>query len=155
MECLFCSMVKGEIPCHKIWEDENHLAILSIFPNTLGFTVVFPKKHCTSYAFEQDDATLCDLTLATKRVARILDTAFEDVGRCGMFFEGFGVDHLHSKLFPMHGTSDMRSWKPIESKLNTFYEVYPGYLSSHDAPQASESELADLAKMIRRVAQKS
>ncbi|EAA8104124.1 HIT family protein, partial [Salmonella enterica] len=45
MTCIFCQIVEGKAPCHKVWEDEHHLAFLSIFPNTDGFTVVIPKKH--------------------------------------------------------------------------------------------------------------
>ena len=112
--CIFCQIVKGEMPCHKIWEDEKHLAFLSIFPNTEGFSVVTSKKHYASYAFGQKDQVLIELILATKKVAQLLDNYFEDVERCGLFFEGYGVDHLHSKLFPMHGTANAKEWLPIE-----------------------------------------
>ena len=108
-DCVFCKIVKGEVPSHKIWEDDKHLAILSIYPNTPGFTVVITKEHKPSYIFDNDDKTVSDLTLASKKVAKLLDETFEDVGRTGMFFEGFGVDHLHSKLFPMHGTKN-KEW---------------------------------------------
>lgn len=37
MKCIFCEIVAGKAPCHRIWEDEKHLAFLSIFPNTQGF----------------------------------------------------------------------------------------------------------------------
>lgn len=39
-DCIFCKIIKGEIHSHKIWEDEKHLAFLSIFSNTIGVTVV-------------------------------------------------------------------------------------------------------------------
>lgn len=45
MDCIFCKIVKGQAPSHKIWEDEKHLAFLSTFPNTKGFTVVITKNH--------------------------------------------------------------------------------------------------------------
>ena len=125
--CVFCQIVAKKIPAHIIWENETHLAFLSIFPNTNGFTVVIPKKHFSSYAFAQNDQVLSELIVATKKVANILDNYFKDVGRTGMFFEGFGVDHLHSKLFPMHGTGDMEQWAKIESKtMNDYFEYYPG-----------------------------
>ena len=54
-DCIFCKIVKGESHCHKIWEDEEHLAFLSIYPNTLGASVVIPKKHFSSYAFHMPD----------------------------------------------------------------------------------------------------
>ena len=150
-DCIFCKIVKGEIPCHKIWEDEKHLAFLSIFPNTEGFTVVTTKKHYPSYAFVLQDGVLSDLVLATKKVARILDNFFDDVSRCGMIFEGFGVDHVHSKIFPMHGTAGIKEWKPIESKtMNKYFERYEGYLSSHDSERADDKKLATLAEKIRK-----
>jgi diadenosine tetraphosphate (Ap4A) HIT family hydrolase len=97
------------------------------------------------------DKVLSDLILATKKVARILDNFFEDVGRCGMVFEGFGVDHMHSKLFPMHGTADMKKWKPIESRtMNKYFEEYEGYVSSHDSERADDKKLAELAEKIRK-----
>ena len=60
-ECIFCKIVKKEIPCHQIWEDKEHLAFLSIFPNTEGFSVVIPKKHYPSYAFDLSDEVLTKL----------------------------------------------------------------------------------------------
>ncbi|MBI4157877.1 HIT family protein [Candidatus Woesebacteria bacterium] len=154
-DCVFCKIVKGEIPSHKFWEDDRHLAILSIFPNTEGFSVVLTKEHKPSYAFENSDEVLSGLILATKKAAKVLDATFEDVERTGMFFEGFGVDHLHSKLFPMHGTGDLNEWKNIESeKIKTYFEKYPGYLSSNDAGKADESELTKLAERLRETAKK-
>ena len=117
--CIFCEIVKGMSPCHKVWEDDKHLAFLSIFPNTEGVTVVVPKKHYSSYAFNLPDEVLSELVLKTKKVAKILDAKLGDVGRTAMVFEGFGVDHVHAKLFPMHGTEDMENWKPIESGRTT------------------------------------
>ncbi|WP_370548096.1 HIT family protein [Edwardsiella tarda] len=155
MSCIFCQIVRGEAPCHRIWEDDEHMAFLSIYPNTEGFSVVIPKRHYPSYAFDLPDEVLARLTIATKQVARLLDRAFDDVGRCGMFFEGFGVDHVHSKLFPMHGTANMAEWRPIESRSARFFTHYEGYLSSHDAQRADDERLAALACHIRRYASSS
>lgn len=154
--CVFCKIVKGELPCHKIWEDEKHMAFLSIYPNTPGFSVVITKEHKPSYAFDNDDETLAGLTIATKKVARLLDGSFDDVGRTGMFYEGFGVDHLHSKLFPMHGIGKLKEWRAVESdsKINTFFDKYPGYLPSNDSKRADDAELSKIADTIRDTAKK-
>lgn len=149
MSCIFCDIAAGKMPCHKVWEDETHMAFLSIFPNTDGFTVVIPKQHYSSYAFEQSDEVLSQLVIATKKVARLLDNSFEDVARTGMFFEGYGVDHLHSKLFPMHGTGSDSRFQPVEKKQTRFFEQYEGYLSSHDSARADDEKLASLAAHIR------
>lgn len=70
MRCIFCQIVRGEAPCHKIWEDDEHLAFLSIYPNTDGFSVVIPKRHYPSYAFDMpDDARLAELAQHIRCVA--------------------------------------------------------------------------------------
>lgn len=147
--CIFCKIVQGEAPCHKIWEDEKHLAFLSIFPNTEGFSVVITKKHYSSYAFDLPNKILSDLVLASRKVAKLLDSKLKDVGRTGMIFEGFGVDHVHAKLFPMHGTNNIKEWKPISSKVDKYFEKYEGYISSHDYKRADDKILGNLAKKIR------
>ena len=149
MNCIFYKIIKEEVPSHKIWEDEKHLAFLSIFPNTEGFSVVVTKKHYPSYAFDLPEKILIDLILATKKVAKLLDAKLKDVGRTGMIFEGFGVDHVHAKLFPMHGTKTS-TWKPIKSKVNKYFDKYEGYISSHDYKQADDATLVELVKKIRK-----
>lgn len=147
--CIFCKIVRKEAPSHIIWEDTKHLAFLSIFPNTEGFSVIITKEHYPSYAFDLPNHVLQDLIIAAKKVARLLDKKLENVGRTGMIFEGFGVDHIHAKLFPMHGTANMKDWQKIESKIDKFFEQYEGYISSHDYKRADDKELASLAKKIR------
>ena len=147
-DCIFCKIVRGEAPAHKIWEDEKHLAFLSIFPNTEGFSVVITKEHYPSYAFDLPEEVLTEIVLAAKQVAKLLDAKLEDVGRTGMIFEGFGVDHIHAKLFPMHGTK-MAEWKPLKSSVDKYFEKYEGYISSHDYERADDMSLAALAEKIR------
>lgn len=137
------------MPCHKIWEDEKHLAFLSIFPNTEGFSVVVTKEHYSSYPFDLPDNVLKELIAAVKKVAKLLDKKLNDVARTGMIFEGFGVDHVHAKLFPMHGTKDMKEWKAIHSNVDKYFEKYEGYISSHDYKREDDNKLAELAKKIR------
>jgi len=147
-ECIFCKIIKGEAPAHKIWEDEKHLAFLSIFPNTEGFTVVITKEHYPSYALDLPEEILSELVQAARQVGKLLDAKLEDVGRTGMIFEGFGVDHVHAKLFPMHGTN-MSGWKPLKSGVDKYFEKYEGYISSHDYKRADDEKLTQLAKRIR------
>ena len=131
--CIFCQMIQNKIPCHVIDSNDDYMAFLTIFPNTLGATVVIPKKHYASYAFDLDDDVLTGLILYTKKIAKKLDGFFEDVGRTAMVFEGFGVDHIHAKLFPMHGTMQVHeNWKAVNSNVDKYFEQYEGYISSHD-----------------------
>jgi len=147
-DCIFCKIVKGESPSYSIWEDEKHIAFLSIFPNTEGTTVVIPKIHYSSYAFDLPDEILSNLVLATKKVVKLLDSKLDDVGRTAMVFEGYGIDHIHAKLFPMHGTANMAEWKPIESKVDKYFDKYEGYVSSHDYKRADDAYLAKIVLKI-------
>jgi len=147
--CIFCQIASGESPSHTVWEDDKHIAFLSIFPNTRGTTVVIPKEHYASYAFDLPDEVLTDLILAAKKVGKLLDSKFDDVGRTALVFEGFGVNHIHAKLYPMHGTGDMQEWRRFESKIDKYFEKYEGYISSHDHNRADDTDLAQLARHIR------
>lgn len=148
-DCIFCKISNNEVPSYTVWNSDDHVAFLTPFPNTPGVTVVIPRKHITSYVFDAENNDICKLMLAAKSVASMLDNNLDDVGRCGLVFEGFGVNHLHAKLYPMHGTSDMKKWSPIEKKLTDFYDVYPGYISSHDGREMDQAQLEKLAKKIR------
>ncbi|MDN5421514.1 HIT family protein [Pseudomonas paracarnis] len=152
MDCIFCSIARRTAPCHLLWEDQTHMAFLSIFPNTPGFSVVIPKAHQGSYAFAEPDTVLCDLVIAAKKTAKLLDKALKGVARTGMILEGYGVDHLHAKLFPMHGTGEDSAFKKISSTQDKYFERYEGYVSSHDAARADDKALAGLAAHIRSFA---
>ncbi|AZE67887.1 Diadenosine tetraphosphate (Ap4A) hydrolase [Pseudomonas synxantha] len=149
MDCIFCSIVRKTSPAHILWEDDQYMAFLSIFPNTPGFSVVIPKQHYGSYAFAQSDEVLAGLAVAAKKTAQQIDRAFPDVARTGMILEGYGVDHLHAKLFPMHGTGQDSAFKPLSSKVDKFFEMYEGYISSHDSVRADDKALSALATHIR------
>lgn len=154
-ECIFCQIVQEKKPSHRILENEKFLAFLSIFPNTQGVTVVIPKQHYSSYAFDLDEQVLTDLVLFSKKVARYLDAYFPDVGRTAMVFEGFGVDHVHAKLFPMHGTAHTNEkWQETKSNVDQYFHQYAGYISTHDQHGISSDELAALATAIRQSIEK-
>ena len=148
-QCVFCEIVAGKTPADVVWEDKKYLAFLSIFPNTEGLTVVIPKKHYESYAFNLPDEVLQELILVAKKVGKLLDRTFEDVGRTALIIEGFGVNHVHAKLIPLHGTGNLHEWKPIKANIDTFFEKYQGYVSSHNSKRADDKELAQLAQKIR------
>lgn len=114
--------------------------------------MVIPKKHYSSYLFAQEDSVIADLTLASKKVALLLDKALAGVARTGIVYEGYEVDHLHSKLIPMHGTGDDSTFKPIDGTPGPFIFKYEGFLSTHDCARADDTELSKLAAHIRSYA---
>lgn len=153
-KCILCEIANGNIPPMgngMIYEDEKYMAWLSPFPNTLGFTAVAPKKHFSSDVLTMSDKEFTELLLVSKKVAKMLENHFEDVGRVGLIIEGMGIDHAHIKLSPMHGTGYMKKgeWRQHHSEIETYFDKYEGYISSNDSKQADLDELELLAKMIR------
>lgn len=147
-DCPFCEIARGKRDCHLVWEGPDHLAFLAPKPRTVGMTVLITKAHHPSDALELDDETLAALVVAAKSVSRLLKFGFDDVGRVGLVLEGFGVDHVHAKLYPLHGTA-MEGWKPILSGGRGRIELYRGEICSGDGPPADPAGLAALADRIR------
>jgi histidine triad (HIT) family protein len=149
--CLFCKFSKKICHSYIIWENQTHMAFLSIFPNTKGVTVVIPKKHLSSYIFDQDSNEILNLMLASKEVEQIILKKMPDVGRVALIFEGFGIDHLHAKLFPMHETSFAKEeWKCISSKNTKYFEKYEGYVSSHDFKDVNLKEIEKVYELFSK-----
>ncbi|MBI2040608.1 MAG: HIT family protein [DPANN group archaeon] len=142
VDCIFCKIVKGDIPSAKIWEDGGHIAIFDIFPNTKGQAVVIPKKHEPSYVFQMDDKAYIKFLEAGKKAGLLLDKALGSM-RTAMVTEGMQVDHAHIKLFPLYAGGKM-----VEEK-GKFFAAYEGYITTLGGPKADFAELQRLAEKIR------
>jgi diadenosine tetraphosphate (Ap4A) HIT family hydrolase len=145
-DCIFCKIANSEIPSIKIWEDEKHVAILDMNPNTKGMTLVMTKAHYDSYAFDMHDMEYIDLMVASKTVAKLLEKGL-GVKRVAMVMEGMGVNHVHIKLYPMYGLDEKftETWTPERM----FFDKYPGYITTHLGPKSSAEELQKVADEIR------
>ncbi|TRZ65023.1 HIT family protein [bacterium] len=144
-DCIFCQISSNSIPSFKIWEDEEFLAILDIFPNTKGMTLVLPKDHYDSYLFEMPADVYNRFLKAARSVGIKLD---EKLGsqRTALVAEGMGVNHAHIKLYPLHGLD--RDFKAIIPEGEHFYEKYQGYLTTLLGPRASNDDLKKLQDMF-------
>lgn len=97
--CVFCEIVAGRIPSHKVWEDDDFIAFLDIKPIRPGHILLVPKEHHDSVF-----AMPADLYDRTFQVARgLADPLAKHFGvpRVGMVVEGFGVAHAHVHLVPI------------------------------------------------------
>ena len=151
-KCIFCEIAKGNFETPGIfWEDEKFMAFLSIDPNTEGFSCVIPKNHFGSDVLKIPDDTLCELIIASKKVANILENYFKDVGRIGLIMEGMGVDHAHIKLIPMHGTESLKEgvWEQAINHKDVWFDKYEGYISSAGGPITNFENLKKLANELR------
>jgi histidine triad (HIT) family protein len=107
---IFSKIVAGEIPCHRIAEDERFLAFLDIFPLVPGHTLVIPKVE-VDYIFDLPDDLLAGLHLFARDVARKVGAAMP-CQRVGMTVIGLEVPHAHIHLIPINGVADMNFERP-------------------------------------------
>ena len=104
---IFARIVRGEIPCHKVWEDERHLAFLDIRPVKPGHTLVIPKAD-GDYLFDLEPQRYVELMQAVRTVARLLK---ERTG-CKRVVEvvlGYEVPHAHVHLIPTNAMAELPS----------------------------------------------
>lgn len=126
MSSLFTKIVRGEIPCHKVWEDDAHLAFLDINPVQWGHTLVIPKREA-GYLFELDEAEHAALWTAARRVARRLKEV-TGCKRVCVAVLGYEIPHVHVHLLPTNALTDF---------------PWPG------GTPADQAELAELAAKLR------
>ena len=79
MNCIFCKIVNGEIPCFKIFEDDNILAFLDVNPDSDGHTLIIPKKHFTDLD-DIDSETLNHINKASKDIKKLLEKKLNCTG---------------------------------------------------------------------------
>lgn len=138
-DCLFCRIISKEIPSYRIYEDENHIAFLDIFPAVRGQSLVIPKIHASSYVFEMDEKAYSHLMLTTRKVASLIDRTMGALRTC-MVIEGMEIDHAHIKLYPIYTVVQQTAVDTID--LNEYH----GYLSTLHGSRMLDSELEAIAK---------
>ena len=110
MATIFTRIIRGEIPCYKVAEDERFFAFLDINPLHEGHTLVVPKEE-KDYVFDLDDSTLSGLILFSKKLAAAIEKAVP-CKRIGVAIVGLEVPHLHVHLIPMDSMADIDFTRP-------------------------------------------
>ena len=105
MPSLFTKIIEGEIPCHKLLENENYLAFLDIRPINPGHALVIPKKE-VDYIFDLDDELLGGLMIFAKKVAVAIKKEMP-CEKVGIMVAGLEVPHTHIHLVPMFKIPDL------------------------------------------------
>jgi len=107
-DCLFCKIIDGEIPCHKVYEDDQILAFLDIQPLTRGHTLVIPKEHATSMdKLSSDSAAALGKALPIVSSAVLKSTgsiAYNLVQNNGLE-AGMSIAHVHVHIIPRYPDS--------------------------------------------------
>ncbi len=128
MGSIFSKIVAGEIPCHKVAENDYFLAFLDINPIKKGHVLVIPKNE-TDYIFDIEDKELAQMMIFAKSVASKVKSVFP-CDRVGIAVIGLEVPHAHIHLIPINTMDDMNF---ANEKLNL-----------------SKEELASIAEKLRK-----
>lgn len=110
MATIFTIIIKGEIPCYKVAEDDHYFAFLDINPLRAGHTLVVPKTE-VDYVFNLSDDQLSGLILFSKKVAKAIKEVFP-CNRIGVAILGLDVPHAHIHLVPLDTMEDINFKKP-------------------------------------------
>ena len=127
MSSIFSKIVQGEIPCHKIAEDDQFLAFLDVMPLVEGHTLVIPKQEI-DYIFDLDPEVLAGLMKFAQRIAPAIKKAIP-CKRIGVAVIGLEVPHAHVHLVPLNRMLDINF--------------------SQEKLKLSQESLAKMAELIR------
>lgn len=113
-ECLFCTIIAGDIPSKKVYEDDDTVAFLDARPVHNGHTLVVPKKHCADFV-SADAECLRSVLVAAQKVARAVLVATGADG-CNVTTNngraaGQVIFHLHWHIIPRFSGDGLHLWK--------------------------------------------
>ena len=110
MPTIFTKIIRGEIPCYRIAEDDRYFAFLDINPLKAGHTLVITKTE-TDYIFDLSDNELSGLILFSRKIAKAIENVIP-CARIGVAVIGLEVPHVHIHLVPMDSMEDINFKKP-------------------------------------------
>ncbi|MEZ7900674.1 MAG: histidine triad (HIT) family protein [Flavobacteriales bacterium] len=110
MSSIFTRIIKGELPCYKIAENDKFLAFLDVNPLVKGHTLVIPKQEI-DYIFDVEDSLLSEMMIFSKQVALKIEKVIP-CKRIGVAVIGLEVAHAHIHLVPMQSANDVNFTQP-------------------------------------------
>lgn len=118
MECLFCKIIKGEIPSYKLYEDEDLMVILDAYPNVDGHTLIIPKNHYDTFK-DIPDELLIHINEISKKYTDILMDKLDAKELTVLVNYGTAqkIKHYHMHLLPNFGTRALISTEEIYNKI--------------------------------------
>lgn len=117
--CIFCKIIKGEIPCNKVFENKNFLVFLDIKPVSFGHLLIIPKNHII-WMQEADDKTIADIYKLAKKMILALKKGLK-CDYVQLTVVGEEVPHFHVHLIPRYKNDNLPNlptikYKELESK---------------------------------------
>lgn len=127
MDCIFCKIIAGEIPCFKLYEDENTLAFMDINPAADGHALVIPKVHAAN-AFEVAAADIGYTAATASKIAKAINAALSPDGINVLQANGPGaaqsVQHFHFHVIPRtNGDRLMMNWEQMPGDMKRIERI--------------------------------
>lgn len=113
-DSIFTKIIRGEIPCHKVYEDDKVIAFLDIHPINLGHTLLVPKQQIDHIWDVPNDLYHYLWDIAKKLQPRIKEAT--QAQRVGIVVEGYGVPHTHIHLIPLLHPDDIKKHQDLNSQ---------------------------------------
>ncbi|HSX30416.1 MAG TPA: HIT family protein [Candidatus Saccharimonadales bacterium] len=114
-DSIFTKIIKGELPCHKVYEDARTFVFMSINPIQPGQVVAVPKKQVAT-VWELEDADYQALMATGKKVAAKIREVFPEKSGVALHIEGLEVPHAHLKLFPFTTDEEFHHHPDMEAE---------------------------------------
>ena len=128
-DCIFCKIIKGELPSFKVYEDEHVLAFEDINPIAEGHTLIVPKKHAANL-YDIDEDSLIAVHKASKKVINAITKALNPTGVAAMQLNGESVGqsvfHYHLHLIPRqqgHPRLPVSGWEMVPGDMDKIKET--------------------------------
>jgi len=125
---LFAKIIRGEVPCHKVYEDEDVLAFMDVMPQTRGHTLVVPKAEARNL-LDADPESLAATVQQLQSIARAVQRAFKADGmRINQFSEaaaGQTVFHLHFHIIPIYENVSVKAHRGGIFRFGDDYHRWP------------------------------
>jgi len=137
-DCIFCRIVRGELPAWKVYEDEHVLGLLDINPLSRGHVLVVPKKHIIWFHEMDAELTAQVFTAAniiSNKIKKAYDTKYID-----LFARGTRIPHVHIFLIPTHKGET----NPFDQFVNMI-----SYVQENLKKPYSDEQMDEIAKKIR------
>jgi len=134
MECIFCKIIAGEIPCYKVYEDDKFLAFLDIYPVNPGHVLVIPKEHHDNI-FTLPNEIASQYFVVVKRIAEIVKNTMNadgiNIGMNNLSAAGQVVFHSHIHVIPRFSGDGLNHWgnRDInESEMSLIADKMKGFI---------------------------
>ena len=130
MASIFTKIINGEMPCHKVAENDHFFAFLDINPNAKGHTLVVPKEEVNKI-FELDQETYAGLMEFSRKIAIAIEKSIPCL-RVGMSVIGLEVPHVHVHLIPLNSMNDIDFKHKVQLNTEEFEAIAKSIASNLD-----------------------